>query len=673
MIQAQKIACINHAGFVMSFVAQTNGARSLPTGNYPINQTEVVDLGQSSFRTGLEFWPEVDAVLGRTVDSDDHIIFAMNGQTATYEVRGTTLDYSVKLVGQSGGSLPDFPANVPLGQYPFANWADDLTLANVWTCEPTTPQDVVDVCNWAAGHGFRVRARGFMHGWSPLTVTAGMSTDSVLLVDLTKHLNQMALIPAANGQPPQVRVGTGALMIDLLTFLEQQQGGGGSAPGYSFPHTPAPGNLTVGGVLAINAHGTAVPLPPADDFPSGYGSMSNRILQLTAVVTDSHGATPNAYALKTFVRGDGDDQAFLTHLGRAMIVEAVLEVVPNYNMRCQSFTNLPDSTLFQPGNASGPPPDYSFADFVERFGRVEIIWFPFTSNPWLHVWQIAPKQPPGSRAVPGPYNYPFADTVSQAEQDILRFATRSQGLKELTPTLGKLMFNTANNGFDGKDAFGNSGVYPVSRDIWGPSKDVLLYIQDTTLKVTANGYAVQMRKADVQQAVHDFAAEYQALIAKYVAQGEYPINSALEIRVTGLDDPSPVNVPAGQQATTPVLSSLTYDAVAKANNWDVALWLDVLTIPGTPNANDFFADLETWLLGRFTGAAGRVFPEWSKGWAYTSAGPWTNATFMQHIRSVFTDGRASNQTWNWEVATLKSYDKSNLFGNALLDQLFVTT
>src|SRR6185503_3229161 len=128
--------------------------------------------------------------------------------------------------------------------------------------------------------------------------TPGMATESVLLVDLTKSLWHTTFVPAANGQPPKVRVGTGALMIDLLRYLESQSGGGGSAPGYSFPHTPAPGNLTVGGVLAINAHGTAVPTPPGDAFPSGYGSMSNHILELTAVVTDPHSANPGTYALK---------------------------------------------------------------------------------------------------------------------------------------------------------------------------------------------------------------------------------------------------------------------------------------------------------------------------------------------------------------------------------------
>ena len=59
------------------------------------------------------------------------------------------------------------------------------------------------------------------------------------------------------------------------------------------------------------------------------------------------------------------------------------------------------------------------------------------------------------------------------------------------------------NGLDGRNWAGISGAYPVSRNIWGPSKNSLLYIQDTTLRVTANGYAIHLRRADVQQAVHD--------------------------------------------------------------------------------------------------------------------------------------------------------------------------
>jgi len=669
MIQAQKIACVNDAGFVMSFEAVCPGGSTRGSGNYPIDQTRVIDLGQTPFRTGTEFWPEVHAVLGKTQSADTHIIFAMNGQTVSYEVKGTTLDYSVKMIGPaSNAGLPDFPANVPLNQYPYENWAEDLSLPNVWTCAPGTPQDVARVCNWAAGHGFRVRARGFMHGWSPLTVTPHMPTDSVLLVDLTKSLQAMSFIPAAPGRPPAVRAGTGVAMIDLLSFLEAQPDGGGSAPGYSFPHTPAPGSLTLGGVLAINAHGTAVPTPPLENMASGYGSMSNRILEFTAVVTDPASPSPTQYTLRTFKRGEGDDKAFLAHLGRALIVEAVLEVVPNYMLRCQSFTDLPASTLFAPPTAAAPP-DNSFADFVERFGRVEIIWFPFTATPWLHVWQVAPQKPPSAREVSTPYNYPFADNLDPLLQAILRVAFESGYLAGLTPEFGKLTFAATDQGLDGKNLLGIS-CYPVSRDLWGPSKNLLLYIQDSTLRVTANGYAVQLKRADLQQAVHDFTSQFSALLSKYQGQGLYPVNSPLEIRVTGLDDPAAITVPAGQTAQSPVISSLSQDAVSQAHEWEVALWLDMLTIPGTPHSNDFYTELEQWLLQRFSGSAGRVLPEWSKGWAYGSAGAWTSTSFLQHVRTAYTAGRTADNNWDWEVATLKKYDGANLFGNAFLDGLF---
>ncbi|MFN0148808.1 MAG: hypothetical protein ACKVT1_20080 [Dehalococcoidia bacterium] len=98
MIEAQNIACVNDAGFVMSFQAVCAGGSSNGSGDYPIGQSRLIDLGATPFKTGIEFWPEVHAILGKTQSAPDHIVFAMNGQTATYEVRGTTLDYSIKLI-----------------------------------------------------------------------------------------------------------------------------------------------------------------------------------------------------------------------------------------------------------------------------------------------------------------------------------------------------------------------------------------------------------------------------------------------------------------------------------------------------------------------------------------------------------------------------------------------
>jgi hypothetical protein len=206
----------------------------------------------------------------------------------------------------------------------------------------------------------------------------------------------------------------------------------------------------------------------------------------------------------------------------------------------------------------------------------------------------------------------------------------------------------------------------------------LLYVKDTTLRVTANGYAVQLRKEDVQQAVHDFTTQYVTMVDSYAWKLKFPINSPLEIRVTSLDDPALVGVPAGTTAESPTISALRYDDVAKNNKWDVALWLDVLTLPGTHSSNTFYAELEQWILNRFSRDKGRVMVEWSKGWAYTpdgeeNAGAWTNADVMNTLRENFKTGTSGDDDWNYEVATLAKYDKSNLFTNSLLATLFTLT
>ena len=555
---------------------------------------------------------------------------------------------------------PGWPTTIPIVQEQYLNWSWQIDVQNLWTCTPRSAADVVTVCNWAKDHAYRVRARGVMHGWSPLTIVAATSPGAnIILVDLTQTLAAMTFIPRTATSGPQVRVGAGATMLALLTFLEQQSGGQGAANGYGFPHTPAPGNLTVGGVLAINAHGTAIP-SPADSFPCSYGSFSNQILAFTAVVTDPASTNPDQYSLRTFTRGEGDDIAFLAHLGKALLVEATLQVIDNYNLRCRSYTTLSASTLFAPASsASSAPPPNSMADFLSKYGRVEAIWYPFSDAPWLKVWSCEATRPSSSRAVTGPYNYPFSDNLPDWVTTLIKGITSGAGW--LTPALGAAMAGITSLGLDASGA----------RDLWGPSKNTLVYIDDATLRVTANGYAVQMKSADVQQAIHDFTNKFTALLADYQAKGLYPINSPLEIRVTSLDDPAKVAAPAGATARSPVISSLSYDEVARQNRWDVALWLDVLTLPGTPAADDFYLELETWITQTFSGTRGRAMPEWSKGWAYTSAGAWQDQAFFNYIRGLFTAGRSADHNWEYEVTTLGTYDKHGLFSNPLLDQLFV--
>lgn len=612
---------------------------------------------------------------------------------------------------------PGFPANIAINQQDFKNWDWQINVPNLWTCTPQSADDVVQVCNWAKDNNFQVRPRGIMHSWSPITVTNGENPNNVILVDTMKHLTAMELIPASGAQSARVKAGVGATMNQLLGFLEQQSGGQGAASGYSFPHAPAPGNITVGGALAIDAHGSGIP-SPADSFNASYGSLSNQIVEFTAVVFDSDSGQ---YKPVTFKRGQGDDKAFLTHVGRAFLLDATLQVIDNYNLRCQTFMNISWQTLFQAPSDSSPIPPNSLADFLSKTGRVEAIWFPFSDYPWFKVWSNSPTQPAGSRLVNAPYNYAFSDNVPDFVTDLFKLLLGVlpptpanilnlileiiKWLTTLGPQLNKDNSPTANQLTDSLhdisggltqelskvDApdFNSAALTPYvaklmafisaigiyldnAGDIWGPSKNTLLYVQDTTLHVTANGYAVHLRSQDVQQAVSDFANKFNSLLLKYQSNNEYPINSPLEIRVTSLDDPGKVSVDPGMTAQSPVISALSMDSTDVQNGWDTALWLDVLTLPGTPSSNAFYAELEDWMATRFSGKAGKALPEWSKGWAYSEQGPWTSPDFLKKIREMFTEGRSADDNWNWEVATLKKYDPNNLFSNPFLDQLMIS-
>ena len=133
---------------------------------------------------------------------------------------------------------------------------------------------------------------------------------------------------------------------------------------------------------------------------------------------DPSSRDPDQYTVRRFQRGEPDAKALLVCLGRTLIMDATLQVVDNYNLRCESRTDVPSATLFAAPTPAQPVPANSFAEFFNRSGRIEILWFPVwreTSSldglvhPWLHVWAMSRAQPPGSTAVAQPYNYPFAD------------------------------------------------------------------------------------------------------------------------------------------------------------------------------------------------------------------------------------------------------------------------
>lgn len=532
----------------------------------------------------------------------------------------------------AAAELPDFPAEVGLYRSAYRNWVGEITADGLWACAPTDADQVLSVVNWAWRHGWRVRPRGSSHGWSPLTIESGTTSDApVLLVDTAPHLTGLALDSRS-----AVRASTGITLEALLTFLEGH--------GLGLTASPAPGDLTLGGALAVDAHGTAVPAH-GEERTAGhtFGSLSNLVLELTAVVWD---ADTGAYVLRTYTREEADCAALLTHLGRALITEVVLRVGANANLRCLSRTDIPAGELFGAPGSGGR----TFASFLDASGRAEAIWFAFTEFPWLKVWSVEPTRPLTSRRVSSPYNYPFSDNVPTVVADLVGRIV-SDAAWYLAPVLGNAQLVAA--------ALGLTAT--LSADIWGPSKNTLLYIRPTTLRETANGYAVLTSRAQVQRVVHEFTAFYKKRLTAYAALGRFPVNGTVEIRVTGLDHPTDTELSG---ARAPLLSALRPSTAH--TEWDTAVWLDVLTLPGTPHAEEFLRELEQFLLRSYDGTDALARVEWSKGWAYTERAGWSD----EEVLGTAIPGSFGESVWGRAAGTFDRLDPHRVFGNAFLDRLF---
>jgi FAD/FMN-containing dehydrogenase len=209
-----------------------------------------------------------------------------------------------------------------------------------------------------------------------------------------------------------------------------------------------------------------------------------------------------------------------------------------------------------------------------------------------------------------------------------------------------------------------------SADMWGPSMNLLLYVRPTTLRMTTSGYAIVTRRAEIQRVVSEFYAHLSQAIGDYQRRDQYPINGPLEVRVTGLDDAGALDIPG---AVGPLLSPA--QARADRGDWDAAVWLDLLTVPGTPHANQFYREMETWIFEHFDGEYATARPEWSKGWAYTvGGGAWTDAsTISTTIPQAFRAGHRPSDAWDAARSRYEALDPQRIFTNALLDALLPAT
>lgn len=533
---------------------------------------------------------------------------------------------------------PNFPPSISIYQQAYQNWAGMIVIDDVWTCAPASANDVVTLANWAYANGYRLRAKGMSHNWSPILLPSGSTGAGYVLLDTTQDLTSVTI---SAGSPATATVGTGVTMNTLTSAI--------AAAGYGFCAIPAPGDITVGGALAINAHGSAIPAT-GETMLSGqtYGSLSNLILSLTAVVWNS---SSGQYVLTTFQRSNPDIRAFLAHLGRAFITSVTLQLAASQNLQCQSWVDISAADLFAPPASAGSS---SLASYADGAGRVEAIWFPFTDTPWLKVWSIKSSQPLLSVKATSPYNYSFTNSVTSSENTF--FDEVAAGDVSGTPAFEDAAIALVDTGL----------VFTGTWDLWGQWQNVLLYVEPSTVRIVEAGFAIITSRASIQQVVSDFYTQYSSLLSSYAAQGQYPMNGPIEIRITGLDKPSDALVSGAQ---SPILSSLR--PRPDQPGWDTAVWLDMGTLPVTAGFSAFYAEMESWIWSHYTGSYACVRPEWSKAWGCTSAAPWTNSTILgSTIPAAVSAGQASNDGWSTAVSILTSYDPNSVFSSPFLDTLF---
>jgi len=546
-------------------------------------------------------------------------LFAAWGGAGCSDSSGSIYGLELALLGSEA-----FPSSVPQRRDAFLNWSHELDFPSLRACAPRTQDELVEVANWCARNGFALRPRGAMHNWSPLALSETTTTDTrLVLADMLTHLNHIELTSVSG--MPAVRVQAGATLEAVMTFLGGQ--------GLGFTSTPVLGNISIGGALAVGGHGCALPALGEARVPGQtFGSLSNRVLELTAIVWDT---TQQRYLPRTFPRTDPQIGALLVSLGRALITEVVLIAEPDHNLRCVSYVDIPATEMFAPPGSGGR----DLASFMDSTGRLEAIFYAFSDNPWLKVWGVSPTQPPTSRVVTQPYNYPFTDSFPELVVDLAEQAVTST--PSAAVALGLASYTVT--------ATGLAATFAL--DLWGASKDLLLWLRPETLRVHHGSLVAITRRDQAQRVVSEYIAKYLELRDAAQARGEFPMNMPIEIRITGLDDPADCGLSGAQPA---LLSAIA--PVPGRPDWDTAVWLTAATLPGTPGHQVFKRELEQWAFEHFSGDYARLRPEWSKGWAYTADAAWADADVLgRQIPQAF------GPSWNLAMQQLDAFDPKRIY------------
>ena len=503
---------------------------------------------------------------------------------------------------------------IPLEPRNYENWSRMIRVHDVPTATPRTDEEALDVVRWAATQGYRVRPMGAFHTWAPLAFEDATDVVAIDQSQLT-GLVDFTYVPV-----PAATFRTGTTLAQAVRLLEEIDNRGASdAPGWAWPDYPGVPDVTIGGMLAIGAHGAGVRQRAGQ--PDLFGTVSNLVLGFTAIVSEG-----DDYVIRSFRRDDPDAAALLVHLGAAYLLTVTMRVVPNCYLGRR--VEYPDWEIAYAATAEAG----SIQSLVEEHGRVQALWFPFTRTPVVqHFTEEGYVEGP---RVTEPLTVRLSPDLPTAFTGA--FTQALAHLPWLTPMVERAVLAEMKR------------LSPPDQEWHGTSGNMLLYVQHDTLRVVSLAYAVHVRADEVQQAIHDLAHQFDRMLHDYAHAGHDPINSCLEMRVTDVDREDAVGFPGAVPAM--LSAGLPIDGSERV------IWFDVVTTPGMPMAWEFYAEYESWLWQRFPDGAR---PEWSKAWAVSGAGPWTDERVLNTVRERV---RPAVEVWD-------RLDARRVYGSALLDRL----
>lgn len=267
------------------------------------------------------------------------------------------------------------------------------------------------------------------------------------------------------------------------------------------------------------------------------------------------------------------------------------------------------------------------------------------------MWTVCPIKPLLSRAVNGPYNYVFGNYLPEPIPSL--YSEISAGAWVLTPTLAQAQHT----------AFSTLTKATLSEDIWGKSKNTMLYVEPKPLRETSSGHVVITKRENVQKVVSMLAEMYESVQNDYAKQYQYPIGGHMEARLTSLDLPVLGEIPS----LSPIQS------IPNNPDYNLAIWLAITSQIDQLGLHEAMMKIESQILEKFPMNSPEASPigfarvEWSKGYGYTKDAGWCNETVLCEIIR----GTYSKDVWNHAIETWDRYDPHYIFSNEFLRKYFV--